>query len=125
MNAAAAPKRQRRHWTTSLGQAAGHPAAFALVIAYAICWLALDSKTFDWNAVATLAVWLMTVFIQRANRRDTLAMHAKLDELLRVTHGARNELTRLDEQELEEIMSHRDEEVRSLDAESAPRPGGG
>jgi low affinity Fe/Cu permease len=28
----------------------------------------------------TLAVWIMTLLIQRANRRDTLALHAKLDE---------------------------------------------
>jgi low affinity Fe/Cu permease len=32
--------------------------------------------------VATLAVFVMTLFIQRANRRDNLALHAKLDELL-------------------------------------------
>ena len=68
--------------------------------------------TFDWNAVATLAVWLMTLFIQRANRRDTLALHAKLDELLRVDDNARSELTRLDEEEPEKIEKHRDEEVR-------------
>lgn len=108
-------RRRPRHWTTSLGQAAGHPAAFAVVIAFGIAWIIHNPTTFDWNAVATLAVWLMTLFIQRANRRDTLALQAKLDELLRVTHGARSELTRLDEQELEEIKSHRDEEMRSLD----------
>lgn len=54
----------------------------------------------------------MTLFIQRANRRDNLALHAKLDELLRVDHAARSELTQLDEQEPEVIERHRDEEVR-------------
>jgi low affinity Fe/Cu permease len=38
--------------------------------------------TFDFNAVATLAVWIMTLFIQRSSHRDTLAIHAKLDELI-------------------------------------------
>jgi low affinity Fe/Cu permease len=71
-----------------------------------------DRATFDWNAVATLAVFVMTLFIQRANRRDNLALHAKLDELLRVDHAARSELTQLDEQEAEVIEHHRDEEVR-------------
>jgi len=54
----------------------------------------------------------MTLFIQRSNRRDTLALHAKLDELLRVDTDARSELTRLDEQEPEAIQKHRDLEVQ-------------
>jgi low affinity Fe/Cu permease len=101
----------KKHWTTHLGQAAGHPAAFVIVIVYAVLWLAFDRATFDWNAVATLAVWVMTLFIQRTNRRDSLALHAKLDELLRVDHDARSELTQLDEEEPEEIERHRDAEV--------------
>jgi low affinity Fe/Cu permease len=102
----------KRHWTTHVGQAAGHPAAFLVVIVYAVLWLAFEPATFNWSAVATLAVFVMTLFIQRANRRDNLALHAKLDELLRVDHAARSELTQLDEQEPEVIARHRDEEVR-------------
>jgi low affinity Fe/Cu permease len=49
----------------------------------------------------------MTLFIQRAETRDTLAIHAKLDEVLRAEQRARNELTNLDEQEPEEIERHR------------------
>jgi low affinity Fe/Cu permease len=79
---------------------------------YAVLWLAFSPATFEWNAVATLAVFAMTLFIQRANSRDNLALHAKLDELLRVNDGARSELTQLDEQEPEFIERHRDEEVR-------------
>jgi hypothetical protein len=45
----------------------------------------------------------MTLFIQRADRRDTLAVHAKLDELLKATHEARTELAAIDEQEPEDI----------------------
>lgn len=73
------------------------------------------SENFGFNAIATLMVWVMTLFIQRANRRDTLALHAKLDELLRVDHRARSSLTRLDEQEPEHIEKHRDAEVRKAD----------
>ena len=101
----------KKHWTTHVGQAAGHPAAFVIVVVYAVLWLAFDRATFDWNAVATLAVWVMTLFIQRTNRRDSLALHAKLDELLRVDHEARSELAQLDEKEPEEIERHRDAEV--------------
>jgi low affinity Fe/Cu permease len=73
------------------------------VIVYATLWLVFSPATFEWNAVATLAVFVMTLFIQRANRRDNLALHAKLDELLRVDDDARSELTQLDEQEPEVI----------------------
>jgi low affinity Fe/Cu permease len=102
----------KSHWTTYVGQAAGHPAAFLVVMLYAVLWLTFSPDTFEWNAIATLAVFVMTLFIQRTNRRDNLALHAKLDELLRVDHAARSELTQLDEQEPEEIERHRDDEVR-------------
>ena len=104
----------KQHWTTRVGQATGHPLAFAVVILYAVLWLYFSEATFEWNAVATLAVWTMTLFIQRSNRRDTLALHAKLDELLRVDIDARSELTRLDEQEPEAIQKHRDIEVQRI-----------
>jgi len=111
------PKRStqpRRHWTTSLSQASAHPAAFAAVLAYVLLWLIFDRETFDFNAVATLIVWVMTLFIQRSSRRDTLAIHAKLDELLRADENARSELAMLDEKEPETIVKHRDAQVRSL-----------
>jgi low affinity Fe/Cu permease len=113
---APAAEQPRQHWTTFAGQAAGHPAAFLVVIVYALLWLTFSRDTFEWNAVATLAVFVMTLFIQRANRRDNLALHAKLDELLRVDGEARSELTQLDEQEPEAIERHRDEEVRKAGA---------
>jgi low affinity Fe/Cu permease len=106
----------KKHWTTTIGKATGHPAAFAVVLIYALLWRAFSAATFDWNAVATLAVWVMTLFIQRSNRRDTQALHAKLDELLRVDNDARSELTRLDEREPEDIEKHRDTEVRKTSA---------
>jgi low affinity Fe/Cu permease len=57
-------------------------------------------------------VWIMTLFIQRSSRRDTLALHAKLDELLRTE--PKSELARPDEQEPEVIAKHRDAEVRTM-----------
>jgi low affinity Fe/Cu permease len=106
------PEPAKRHWTTHVGQAAGHPAAFLVVLVYAVLWLIFSPATFGWSAVTTLAVFVMTLFIQRTNRRDNLALHAKLDELLRADNSARSELAQLDEQEPEVIERHRDEEVR-------------
>jgi low affinity Fe/Cu permease len=102
--------RSYRHWTTSVGKIAGHPAALFIVALYAGLWMWFSRATFEWNAVATLLVWLMTIFIQRSNRRDTLAVQAKLDELLRSHADARDELTALDDEEPEDIEKHREQE---------------
>jgi hypothetical protein len=64
-------------------------------------------ETFEWHAVATLATWGMTLVIQRAEHRDTQAIHAKLDEILHALGDARNEITRMDEEEPEEIERRR------------------
>jgi low affinity Fe/Cu permease len=114
----------KKHWTTKLGEATGHPAAFLIVVLYGALWFGFARATFEWGAVATLAVWCMTLFIQRSNRRDTLAIHAKLDELLRVDRDARSELVRLDEREPEEIEQYRNAEVAKVEAEAAVQPRG-
>ena len=62
----------------------------------------------NWHSVATLATWLMTLFIQRAEHRDTQAIQAKLDELLRSHGPAANELTHIDEKEPEAIERERE-----------------
>lgn len=98
-----------RQSLTRLGEWSAHPAAFAVVIGYAALWLVFERHTFDWHAVATLATWLMTLVITRSEYRDTQALHAKLDELLRSHGEARTELKDLDEREPEEIEKHRRE----------------
>ncbi len=115
-----------RRGLTGLGVLAAHPAAFGIVAVYAILWFFfqrdtfdwhavallatwLQRDTFDWHAVALLATWLMTLVIHRAVHRDNQALQAKLDELLRAHGNARSELTKLDQQEPEDIERHRDE----------------
>jgi low affinity Fe/Cu permease len=95
---------------TSLGVATASPYAFAIVVAYALLWAIFGEL--EWHGVATLATWAMTLIIQRAEHRDTQAIHAKLDELLRTERAARTELTRLDEREPEEIERMREREQR-------------
>ena len=99
---------------TRFGVLTTHPAAFAIVLVYAGLWLVFQRETFDWHAVATLATWMMTLFITRSGHRDTQAIEAKLDELLRVHGDARNELMALDDREPEEIEEHRQRERRTL-----------
>lgn len=92
---------------TQVGALTGHPLAFLVFAAYAASWLIFEPETFDFHGGATLVTWLMTLFIQRAEHRDTQAVQAKLDELLRAHGDARTELTRLDKKTASEIEEHR------------------
>jgi low affinity Fe/Cu permease len=69
--------------------------------------LIFDRASFGWHGAATVATWMMTLFIQRAEHRDTQAIHAKLDEMLRAMGEADTELAAVDKQEPEEIEAHR------------------
>jgi low affinity Fe/Cu permease len=99
---------------TKLGVFASHPAAFVMVFCYVVAWLAFSPSSLDWQGIATVATWLMTLIIQRAEHRDTQAIHAKLDELLRSDVKARPELSLLDQQEPEVIEEHRLQQRREL-----------
>jgi low affinity Fe/Cu permease len=96
-----------RSWLTDLGTWTASPYAFAIVVVYGVSWLVFSRETLEWHGLATLATWLMTLFIQRAEHRDTQAIHAKLDELLHAHRDAKNEITQLDEKEPEEIEQFR------------------
>ena len=100
---------QARGILTHIGTLTSRPIAFVLFGAYAAAWLIFSPHTVEWHSVATLATWLMTLFIQRAEHRDTQAIHAKLDELLRASPEARNEVIRIDDSEPEEVEHMRGE----------------
>ncbi|WP_374469313.1 low affinity iron permease family protein [Phenylobacterium sp.] len=93
---------------THLGVLTGHPIAFLILIAYVAGWWVFERHTLDFHGWATIFTWLMTLFIQRAEHRDTEALHAKLDELLRATGGARGDLAAIDEETAEDIEAHRE-----------------
>jgi low affinity Fe/Cu permease len=101
-----------RRFLTSFGSLASRPSAFLFVVIYALLWFTFDRDTFGWSGIATMATWTMTLFIQRAEHRDTQAIHAKLDELLHAMDGARDALTRLDEWEPKDIEEHRQKNHR-------------
>ena len=83
---------QVRHLLTRLGVVTAHPLAFGVVLAFGVLWVLFHPVDFGWHGFATIATLLMTLVIQRAEHRDTQAIHAKLDELLRADGGARSEL---------------------------------
>ena len=97
-------------WFTRFGVYTATPWAFLIVGVYGLGWATFGRL--DFSGVGTIAVWTMTLFIQRAQHRDTQAIHAKLDELLRTQGDARAELTHLDEDEPEDIERFRREEQK-------------
>ena len=84
--------------------------AFFVIFGYALFWLRYQPDSFDLHAIVSLLVWSMTLLIQRSWHRDTQAIHAKLDELLRATEAARNELAKIDQEQPEAIERSRAEE---------------
>ena len=101
-----------RHTFTRFGEWTSHPSAFGIVAIYAVFWIIFDRESFNWHGAATLATWIMTLFITRTEHRDTQALQAKLDELLKAHGDARTELQTLDDREPEEIIEHR-QQVRA------------
>jgi len=97
---------------TQFGVWLSKPIANLLVVVFAILWLIFEPHSFDWHGVATLLTFSMTLFILRVDRRDTLALHAKLDELIHANANARNHLTAVDDKEPEAIEQLRAEENR-------------
>jgi low affinity Fe/Cu permease len=92
---------------TNTGIWLSRPWAVGAVALYTALWLIFDRTSLDWSGIATLATLLMTLFIQRSEHRDTQAIQAKLDELLRANADARTQLTRLDDEEPEQVEAFR------------------
>src|SRR3954471_3949531 len=97
-----------REWLTHIGVLVSRPPAFVLFAIYGAAWIVLGDGL-EWHQFATLATWGMTLVIQRAEHRDTQAIHAKLDELLKVNGEANNKIMLIDEKDAEEVERARRE----------------
>ena len=98
----------------------GSPWAFITAVAIIIIWAATgpifgfsDTWQLIINTGTTIVTFLMVFLIQNTQNRDAIAIHLKLDELIRGVKSARNSLVDLEElsdEELEQLQ----EEFRRL-----------
>ena len=107
---------------SKVATAAGRPRAFAVALGIVIVW-GLTGPIFHWsdtwqlviNTGTTIITFLMVFLIQHTQNADTAAMQIKLDELIRATAEANNELLdleELDEARLEEIRAEYEQMAR-------------
>jgi low affinity Fe/Cu permease len=96
-----------RRAMTGLGVLTARPVAFLIVAIYGVLWYIFSPETLEWHSVVALATLLMTLLIQRAEHRDTQAIHAKLDNLLEKIAAADTNLRDIDQKEPEEIETIR------------------
>jgi low affinity Fe/Cu permease len=95
-----------RGWLTQIGVLTSRPVAFAVFVLYAVAWLVFGDGL-RWHSLAVMATWGMTLVIQRAEHRDTQAIHAKLDELLKATGDADDKIMDVDEKDAEDVEKER------------------
>ena len=85
--------------------------AFMLAIALVLGWLATgplfgfsDTWQLGINTFTSLVTFLMVFIIQNSQNRDSKAMLLKLDELIRSSAGARNQMLSLENVSEEEFV---------------------
>jgi len=117
-------------WTA---RAAGRPAAFTGAVLVIVIW-GITGPMFGFsdtwqlviNTGTTIVTFLMVFLIQNTQNRDTEAVQVKLDELIRVTKGAHNDLLDLEELDEKELDKIRDSyEKMASDARKDQKKGKG
>ena len=95
-----------------VADAAANPLSQAAVIAFCIAWWGLGLPTDILTATLSISAITLTQMVlnrqklrEKDDHRRDVAMHAKLDELLRAEQHARKELAGIEELETEEIAA--------------------
>jgi low affinity Fe/Cu permease len=102
----------------------GRPATFAVCCLSIVVWGATgpffhysDTWQLIINTGTTIVTFLMVFLIQNTQNREGAALQAKLDELIRATQSARNELVALERLPEEEVQEVRESVARQAAGE--------
>jgi len=104
--------RMARKATDWSGSTAAFMVAVLLIIAWAVSrpmWDSFDTWQLVINTATTIITFLMVFLIQRAQNKDSQAVHLKLNELVAAVRGASNRLINaesLSEDELKALRDH-------------------
>jgi low affinity Fe/Cu permease len=108
----------------AVSRVTGKPATFAVCCLLIVVWGAtgpLFQYSDTWqliiNTGTTIITFLMVFLIQNTQNREGAALQAKLDELVRATRSARNELVALERLPEEEVQEVRDSVARQAAGE--------
>jgi low affinity Fe/Cu permease len=89
------------HWASQqCGRAYTFAGAILIIGIWAVCGPAFhysDTWQLIINTGTTIITFLMVFLIQNTQNRDTIAIHLKLDELIRANENARNQMLRLED----------------------------
>lgn len=95
---------------------AGHPISFLLAVGVVATWVITgplfgfsDTWQLVINTGTTIITFLMVFLIQNTQNRDSIAMHLKLDELIRATKEANNTLLDMEELSEKDLAAIRDQ----------------
>jgi low affinity Fe/Cu permease len=111
-------------WAARIAFISGYWETFTLMTAICVIW-ALSGPIFafsdTWqlviNTATTVLTFLMVFLIQNTQNRDSLAIHLKLDEIIRAIATAENELIAAEEESDEELAARMDQ-MREVARES-------
>ena len=112
-------------FSARVAAAAGRPWAFILALLIIVVW-GLSGPVFGWsdtwqlviNTGTTIVTFLMVFLIQNAQNRDASAIQAKLDELIRAVHTARNAFIGIEHLTEQELIGLREALERSAGDEA-------
>ena len=109
--------------STAVARWTGRPMVFITCCALVILW-AVSGPLFGFsdtwqlviNTSTTIITFLMVFLIQNTQNRDSNALHAKLDELIRISeaHNSFIGIENLSDEELEEILAECDKNSTRL-----------